>query len=1028
MSFLALVAALLPAAATLQASNPGVAVRGTTLQGLPLCVWNDSSIFTRLKPGIQEHYSRVFRFPNGSYSDIYHWNSKGSYDADSVWVPDNSSDSVGWASHSIHGGLTSAPAYSLIDDGDTSTYWWSNPDVPDAPGWFVLDLGASTAIDSFALWLGSVRPDAVEIVRWTGGATYPVPYQPTLSALKSASWASVAKLPVTGGFVGLKMPSAIHANYIGVRPAGRKLANGWQAAEFQAFSGATQVTVNSASTSQTAVYAVSAHPSARSTNATFTWNFDTYMKWIGNYAQAIPMVCVNFGTGTAQEAAAWVHYANKVKGYGVQRWQVGNENSYYWEEGGCVSARQYAIRFVKYAQAMKAEDPTIRVYGPVYAGTDFTTQSSGDFDGRSWMEGFLHYVDSAEKASQARLLDGIDFHTYPYWFTSSPSATSMLSLCDGNGDAFDTLTALMGRTIADPTGREVIMSEFNVSSASGSIEMETSAGTGAGLLFSHFIQRFGDRGLTNLWELNSELVQGSDGTYGSLGAFAKPTQGEKSSLSYPPNASFWTTRTIMRQWLDTAGGDTIVPIDPIAGARLFAVRNHGRVSVLAFNLGADSVSVALDASLFPNGGDVLSWGTGEYQWVGTDAVARAIPDNGPSSHAFATWAGQAKIPPYGMLVVRAAGRGTQPLRTVHWLASATHLSVQDTLVVTGWTTSEGTTIQSGTWSAGAQTGSLSATDGAWDGPSESWSVKVPASSLAQGTQTFKYAIQDARGGIVTDSVDIEVTGTARPVLLIADFEKKLAVTKFNDSAWYYFGTTGNTHRAKIDSTGRGSWFLKDSMTLVLDATIGYTYQSAALPMPSSQVIDSLNALYQLVGIVFDISTKQTGTARGDFVFSADLPESMTGYNSHGTALPNTNGAWVTDTILFSNLTQAAGWGTICDFVLDSVKQMQFRSNAAGTSVVKIDNIAFLGTMGDDYHVPVRTRARSNAFAVVGGRMVVGVEGPWSVQLLAVNGRVVGRWSGSGAASLPVPASGASTWAVLQSAGLRRVQAIPPVVR
>jgi len=42
-------------------------------------------------------------------------------------------------------------------------------------------------------------------------------------------------------------------------------------------------------------------------------------------AAADPIVTVNVGTGTPQEAAAWVHYANVVKGYGIRYWQIGNE-------------------------------------------------------------------------------------------------------------------------------------------------------------------------------------------------------------------------------------------------------------------------------------------------------------------------------------------------------------------------------------------------------------------------------------------------------------------------------------------------------------------------------------------------------------------------------------------------------------------------------------------------------------------------------------------------------------------------------
>ena len=38
-----------------------------------------------------------------------------------------------------------------------------------------------------------------------------------------------------------------------------------------------------------------------------------------------PMITVNFGKGTPQEAADWVKYVNIEKKAGVKLWEVGNE-------------------------------------------------------------------------------------------------------------------------------------------------------------------------------------------------------------------------------------------------------------------------------------------------------------------------------------------------------------------------------------------------------------------------------------------------------------------------------------------------------------------------------------------------------------------------------------------------------------------------------------------------------------------------------------------------------------------------------
>uniref|UniRef100_A0AAU2VFE3 Alpha-L-arabinofuranosidase n=1 Tax=Streptomyces sp. NBC_00003 TaxID=2903608 RepID=A0AAU2VFE3_9ACTN len=52
--------------------------------------------------------------------------------------------------------------------------------------------------------------------------------------------------------------------------------------------------------------------------------FDAFMGTM-RAAGTQPIITANYGTGTPQEAADWVRYANVAKGYGVKYWEVGNE-------------------------------------------------------------------------------------------------------------------------------------------------------------------------------------------------------------------------------------------------------------------------------------------------------------------------------------------------------------------------------------------------------------------------------------------------------------------------------------------------------------------------------------------------------------------------------------------------------------------------------------------------------------------------------------------------------------------------------
>ena len=85
-------------------------------------------------------------------------------------------------------------------------------------------------------------------------------------------------------------------------------------------------------------------------------------------------VTVNAGTGTAELAAEWVKWAKKNH-YRVSYWEIGNELNGEWEAGhyhlcgNVMTAELYAARYLEFAKAMKAVDPTIKIGGP---STDIT--------------------------------------------------------------------------------------------------------------------------------------------------------------------------------------------------------------------------------------------------------------------------------------------------------------------------------------------------------------------------------------------------------------------------------------------------------------------------------------------------------------------------------------------------------------------------------------------------------------------------------------------------------------------------------
>lgn len=106
--------------------------------------------------------------------------------------------------------------------------------------------------------------------------------------------------------------------------------------------------------------------SGKSPNVMGTNELMRFCKLIG----ADPMLTVNAGTGTAQEAADWVAYCNspthpdrKEKAYDVKVWEVGNE-LYLPDNPGpkiTIEPSVYADKFLDYSKAMRKTDPSIRL-------------------------------------------------------------------------------------------------------------------------------------------------------------------------------------------------------------------------------------------------------------------------------------------------------------------------------------------------------------------------------------------------------------------------------------------------------------------------------------------------------------------------------------------------------------------------------------------------------------------------------------------------------------------------------------------
>jgi hypothetical protein len=106
---------------------------------------------------------------------------------------------------------------------------------------------------------------------------------------------------------------------------------------------------------------------ASNTTDTNTWTWSTSFAdfvHIATNAGAQAMITVNYGSGSPQEAAAWVRSAILTNHCNFTNWEIGNEEYGTWETDTNSNPHDpytYAVRAAQYIAQMKAADPAIKI-------------------------------------------------------------------------------------------------------------------------------------------------------------------------------------------------------------------------------------------------------------------------------------------------------------------------------------------------------------------------------------------------------------------------------------------------------------------------------------------------------------------------------------------------------------------------------------------------------------------------------------------------------------------------------------------
>jgi hypothetical protein len=138
------------------------------------------------------------------------------------------------------------------------------------------------------------------------------------------------------------------------------------------------------------------------------------------------VITVNYGTGTPQEAAAWVSCANITNHCQFKYWEVGNECYGTWEGDSNAYPHDpytYAVRAAQYITQMKSVDTTIKIGVPAVPGEDNNGNGYTNHPIYNIRTGTTHYgwtpVVLATMKSLGVAPDFLVHHVYPEYKTDN---------------------------------------------------------------------------------------------------------------------------------------------------------------------------------------------------------------------------------------------------------------------------------------------------------------------------------------------------------------------------------------------------------------------------------------------------------------------------------------------------------------------------------------------------------------------------------------------------------------------------------
>jgi F5/8 type C domain len=618
------------------------------------------------------------------YTEAWHWNPKGNWsdpNGKGYFVGDSTPTEMIRYSYGYplpRRGVTrddgtETVGYSRLTDGDTNTFWKSNPylsktftgeDDSNNPQWIFLDLANVQSIDAIRIAWGEPFARHYAVQFFTGddpirapnkGLWQNFPFGMIADGNGGTPTIRLSSSPVPVRWIRIWMTESSNTcdsdgasdrrNCVGYAIRELYIGNLGGNGEFH------DILRHTSDQDQTPTYCSSVDPWHEPSNLDRSGRsqvgFDLF--YTSGYTRNLPaMVPIALIYNTPEDAAAEIQYLTK-RNYPISYIEMGEE-----PDGHYMLPEDYGALYLQFAAAIHKVVPAVKLGGPIFTGQNKDIEVWADAKGRtSWTGRFIDYLKSHGRLSD---LAFFSFEHYPY----DPCRYQWGSLYDEPALVSNILQ--VWRDDGVPANIPMFITESNISSQAS----EASVDIFGALWLADYVGSFFTAGGDAIYYFHYIPFGVHPGCNNSLSTFGMFAVDEKHQITQPLS-QYFASQLINLEWLKPGRmAHEVYPaesdIRDSAGHTLvtsYAVkRPDGQWALLLINKDQETahrVNVTFhnsetggDAS-FTGMVDTLTFGRAQYHW---DPLRKVADSTGLARNSVDAANKMFDLPPASLVVLR----------------------------------------------------------------------------------------------------------------------------------------------------------------------------------------------------------------------------------------------------------------------------------------------------------------------------------------------------------------------------------------